>query len=193
MELFLPIYAHFIWRGPHRVTIKKWLQEPVPPEEVPAVLAVPVPKVTPPPPPWTDWEQVRQTREALQEHRFLLLHRPEHLNEVEQAQVATLLSSPVGPQLQVGRDCLVDWYLIWHDEQGQRRTLTEARSRYEAWQANGIYRAIPALRQVQQRVTPAKFEQLSQFLQQPEWEATNNGADRGQFFSPPFSLGFYSL
>lgn len=42
--------------GAHRVTIKKWLQEPVPPEEVPAVLAVPVPEVTPPPPPppWTD-------------------------------------------------------------------------------------------------------------------------------------------
>lgn len=136
---------------------------------------------------------MRQTREALQEHRFLLLRRPEHLNEVEQAQVAALLSSPVRPQLQVGRDCLVDWYLIWHDEQGQRRTLTEARSRYEAWQANGIYRALPALRQVQQRVTPAKFEQLSQFLQQPEWEATNNGAERaGRAFrqrqAPHFNL-----
>jgi len=179
--------------GAHRVTIKKWLQEPVPPEQEPAVLAVPVPEVTPPPSPWTDWEQVRQTREALQQHRFLLLRRPEHLNEVEQGQLAALLSSPVGPELQVGRDCLVDWYLIWQDEQGQRRTPAEARSRYEAWQTNQTYRAVPALSQIQQRITSAKFEQLSQFLQQPEWEATNNGAERaGRAFrhrqAPHFNL-----
>jgi hypothetical protein len=179
--------------GAHRVTVKKWLQEPVPSEEEPAVLAVPVPEVAAPPPPWTDWEQVRHTREALKEHRFLLLRRPEHLNEIEQAQMAALLASPVGPELQVGRDCLVEWYLIWQDEKGQRRTLPEARSRYETWQTSETYRAIPALRQVQQRVTPAKFDQLSQFLQQPEWEATNNGAERaGRAFrhrqAPHFNL-----
>jgi transposase len=165
--------------GVHRVTVKKWLQAPAPPEEEPAVLTVPVPEEAAPPAPWTDWEQVRQTREALQEHRFLLLRRPEHLNEIEQAQMAALLASPVGPELQVGRDCLVEWYLIWYDEKGQRRTPAEARSRYETWQTSETYRAIPTLRQVQQRVSPAKFDQLSQFLQQPEWEATSNGAERG--------------
>jgi hypothetical protein len=74
--------------GAHRVAIKKLLQEPAPPEAAPAVLSVPVPEIAPPPPPWTDWEQVRQTREALQEHRFLFLRWPEHLNEVEQGQLA---------------------------------------------------------------------------------------------------------
>jgi hypothetical protein len=129
----------------------------------------------------------------LKEHRFLLLRRPEHLNEVEQAQMAELLASPIGPELQIGRDCLVEWYLIWQDETGQRRTLTEARSRYETWQTSETYRAIPALRQVQQRVTSTKFDQLSQFLQQLAWEATNNGAERaGRAFrhrqAPHFNL-----
>ena len=164
--------------GAHRVTVKKWLQEPVPTDEEPAGLTVPVPEIAAPPVPWTDWEQVRQTREALKEHRFLFLRRPEHVNEIEQAQMAELLASPVGPELQVGRDYLLEWYLIWQDETGQRRTPAEARSRYETWQTRETYRAVPALRQVQQRVSPAKFDQLSQFLQQPEWEATNNGAER---------------
>lgn len=179
--------------GAHRVTIKKWLQEPVPPEEQPALLAIPVPDLSLPPAPWSSWEQVRQIREALQEHRFLLLRRPEQLNAEEQAQVAALLSSPVGAALQVGRDCLIDWYRIWMDEAGQRRTLAEAQTRYETWHTQEAYAVVPILHQVQRRVTSAKFVQLSQFLQQPEWEATNNGAERtGRAFrqhqAPHFNL-----
>jgi transposase len=179
--------------GAHRVTIKKWLQQPVPPEEEPVSPAVAVPEPPRPPAPWGDWEQVQQIREALQEHRFLLLRRPEHLNEEEQAQVTALLSSPVGAELQVGRSFLVDWYRIWKDEVGQRRTLAEAKVRYETWQTNEAYATVPVLHKVQDQVSSAKFEQLSQFLQQPEWEATNNGAERtGRAFrhrqAPHFNL-----
>jgi transposase len=179
--------------GAHRVTIKKWLQQPVPPVEEPVSPAVAVPEPPRPPAPWVNWEQVQQIREALQEHRFLLVRRPEHLNEEEQAQVAALLSSPVGAELQVGRSFLVDWYCIWKDEAGQRRMLTEAKTRYEMWQTNEAYTAVPMLHKVQGQVSPAKFEQLSQFLQQPEWEATNNGAERaGRAFrhrqAPHFNL-----
>jgi transposase len=179
--------------GAHRVTIKKWLQQPVPPVEEPVSPAVAVPEPPRPPAPWVNWEQVQQIREALQEHRFLLVRRPEHLNEEEQAQVAALLSSPVGAELQVGRSFLVDWYCIWKDEAGQRRMLTEAKTRYETWQTNEAYTAVPMLHKVQGQVSPAKFEQLSQFLQQPEWEATNNGAERaGRAFrhrqAPHFNL-----
>ena len=179
--------------GAHRVTIKKWLQEPVPPVEEPVSPAVSIPEPPRPPAPWTSWEQVQQIREALQEHRFLLVRRPEHLDEAEQAQVTALLSSPVGAELQVGRSFLVDWYRIWKDEAGQRRTLAEAQSRYEAWQTNETYAAVPTLHPLQRRVTPAKFEQLSHFLQQPQWEATNNGAERaGRAFrhhqAPHFNL-----
>lgn len=178
--------------GAHRVTVKKWLQEPVPAEDEPPAPTTLVAEAAAPPP-WTDWEQLRQTREALQQHRFLLLRRPEHLNETEQTQLAALLASPVGAELRIGRDCLLEWYLIWQDEQGQRRTPAEARKRYTIWQSSETYRAIPALHQVQQRVTRAKFDQLSQFLHQPGWEATNNGAERaGRAFrhrqAPHFNL-----
>ncbi len=132
-------------------------------------------------------------RESLQEHRFLLLRRPEHLTEEEQRHVAALLASPVGATLQVGRDCLVDWYRLWRDEQGQRRSPSEAQSRYEAWQTHPTYGAVPVLHKIQQQVTPAKFEQVSHFLRHPEWEATNNGAERtGRAFrhrqAPHFNL-----
>ncbi len=68
--------------------------------------------------PWTNWDEVRQVREALQEHRFLLLRRPEHLNVDQQAHVAALLASPLGSQLQVARDFLEGWYGLWRDEHG---------------------------------------------------------------------------
>jgi transposase len=181
--------------GVHRVTVKKWLQEPIPPEVEPTVLSIPTRADDQPlpPAPWTSWEQVKQIREALQEHRFLLLRRPEHLGEEEQTQVEALLASPVGPELQVGRACLTDWYLIWKNETGQRRTWAEAKTRYESWQTNATYAAVPHLHKIQHQMSPAKFEQLSRFLQQPEWEATNNGAERaGRAFrhrqAPHFNL-----
>lgn len=179
--------------GAHRVTVKKWLQSPPPPViELPPGQAA-APEVPLPPPPWHSWEQVQQVREALQKHRFLLVRRPENLGETEQAQVAALLASPVGAALQVGRDCLIDWYRLWRDEQGQRRTPAEAKNRYEAWQANATYGKVPVLHKLQLQITPAKFEQLSHFLRQPEWEATNNGAERtGRAFrhrqAPHFNL-----
>ena len=179
--------------GVHRVTVKKWLQSPVPAVIEPIPIAVAVLEVPVPPAPWSDWDQVQQVREALQQHRFLLLRRPEHLTDEEQGHLTALLTSPVGATLQVGRDCLIDWYRLWRDEQGQRRTPTEAKSRYAIWQTNPTYGAVPALHKIQQQVTPAKFEQLSHFLQQPEWEATNNGAERtGRAFrhrqAPHFNL-----
>jgi len=177
--------------GVHRFTVKKWLQLEAPAEpETPVCLPAteepaakteePVIDNSPPPPsaPWTSWEQVKQVREALQEHRFLLLRRPENLNEEEQAQVEALLSGPLGAELQVERDFVVDWYRIWKDETGQRRSVAEAKTRYEAWQTNKTYAAVSALHRVQLRFPLAKFEQLSPFLQQPAWEATNNGAER---------------
>src|SRR5438477_8911719 len=41
------------------------------------------PTVPPPPPPWASWEQVHAATEDLRTHRFLLLRRPEHLNDEE--------------------------------------------------------------------------------------------------------------
>lgn len=193
----------------HRVTVKAWLQqealsaldaEPTPPMVSDAVVDVELPvtsapaaPLAPPPAPWMSWDEVRHVREALQEHRFLLLRRPEHLNADQQAHVAALLASPVGSQLQVARAFLEGWYGLWRDETDQRRTLEEAQAHYVVWQTKAEYGTIAPLRRVQERMSVAHFEKLSQFLQHPAWEATNNGAERaGRAFrhrqAPPFNL-----
>jgi hypothetical protein len=146
-----------------------------------------------PPAPWSSWAEVRQVREALQEHRFLLLHRPEHLSPEEQEHVTALLGSPIGAALQLAYSFLTDWYQLWTDEGGQRRTWAEAQTRYEAWRTNATYGTVPLLRRAQERMTAPKFEHLAQFLHHPEWEATNNGAERaGRAFrhqqGPHFNL-----
>jgi transposase len=180
--------------GIHRVTVKSWLQQEPPPVEAegPAIAEQDT-KLPSPPAPWSSWDQVRQVREALQEHRFLLLRRPENLNSEDQAQVAVLLTSPIGAELQVLRSFLEDWYRLWKDKTGQRRDLEEARARYDAWRTDEAYRAVAQLRRVQQQMTDAKFDKLSQFLRHSAWEATNNGAERaGRAFrhrqAPHFNL-----
>ena len=182
--------------GLHRVTVKHWLLPGTTPAlkpEVPSDVAVGERgasvqaqvgssavslEPTPPPAPWRDWDQVRQVREALHEHRFLLLRRPDHLDPDQQGQVAALLASPL-TELSTAHTFLRDWYALWKDEQGQRRTVAEARTRYETWRNNLTYLALPPLRRVLARMSDAHFERLSAFLQQPHWEATNNGAERG--------------
>lgn len=174
--------------GLHRQTVKSWLAlESLPAGAPPVVppgqpLATPLPLTldeTPPPAPWRSWADVRQVREDLKEHRFLLLRRPDHLTREEEAIVATLLGSSVGPHLQVAYQFVQDWYAFWRDEQGARRTPEEACSRYQAWQGRAAYRALSPLRRVLERVTEAQFTKVSHFLHHAHWEATNNGAERG--------------
>jgi hypothetical protein len=111
----------------------------------------------------------------------------------EREQLAELLNSPVGPELDTVRCFLVDWYEIWRDEEGRRRSLEDAQAHYETWRTNPAYRPVSKLKRVQERMTASKFERLSQFLRHPEWEATNNGAERtGRTFrhrqAPHFNL-----
>jgi transposase len=179
--------------GLHRITVKRWLAQE--PPAATATLAMPADSahLIPPPAPWSDWDQVSQVREALQEHRFLLLRRPENLDIEQQQQVAALLASPVGTRLQVARSFLEDWYRLWKDEGGARPALADAQARYETWRTNPTYGAVSQLRRVQQQMTSPKFEHLSQFLRGLGWEATNNGAERaGRAFrhrqAPHFNL-----
>jgi len=178
--------------GIHRITVKRWLEQAPPPEPIDTPSLDEQQQRPPPPEPWSSWDEVNETREALREHRFLLLHRPENLTTEEQEQVDALLGSPVGQQLHVVRSFLVEWYQLWTDD-GQRRTLDEAKARYEAWRNSATYQAVSHLQRAQQRMTACKFEGLSQFLRDPEWEATNNGAERaGRAFrhrqAPHFNL-----
>jgi hypothetical protein len=146
-----------------------------------------------PPAPWTSWAEVRQAGADLAACRFLLLRRPEHLTAAEQARLAALLARPPIAPLRVARAFLLDWFAIWRADGGRRRRLDDARERWGQWRANPAYRQVAPLRRVQQHVDEARFTKLSQFLRQPAWEATNNGAERrGRAFrhqqAPHFTL-----
>jgi hypothetical protein len=185
--------------GLHRVTVSRWLKtapvavasmapdldegpssEDVRPGEDLTVTALTAEEVqaAPPPAPWTSWAEVWQVREALKEHRGLLLRRPDHLSTEQQGTVTMLVTGPLTDLVGVARRFLLDWYALWRTEDGQRRPLAEAQERYELWRANPDYHALAPLRKVQDLLTPARFTKLSQFLRHPHWEATNNGAER---------------
>jgi lambda repressor-like predicted transcriptional regulator len=168
--------------GLHRVTVGRWVQEaalaaPVLDAEL-STTPPPIQSAPPPPAPWESWTQVRQVHETLHQHRFLFSRRPEHLNDEERAQVLALLNSPIGPQLQAVRAFVTDWYALWHDETGQRRTWDEAQRRFNDWRTQAAYLALPPLHRFFYRMTDSHFEKLSQFLRNPDWEATNDGAER---------------
>jgi len=107
--------------------------------------------------------------------------------------VEALLVSPVGPTLTVARDFFTDWYTLFKDEEGQKRSLNEAQARYALWRQDERYAALAPLRRALTHITPERFVHLSQFLRHPSWEATNNGAERaGRSFrqrqGPHFNL-----
>jgi hypothetical protein len=171
--------------GSSPTTVCQWLREAPPamtPTDVTRLIALAVAQeaaaLPPPPTPWTSWEEVRQTRQALTDARALLLRRPDHLAPDEQAQVERLLAGPVGDQLEVARAFLLDWYAIWWDEQGERRDCDDASVRYQRWHEDARYRAVLPLARVQRQLGPTHFDRLSPFLREPTWEATNNGAER---------------
>ncbi len=183
--------------GFNRRTVTAWLRRevPAPSASAPAALPVGSRAADPPPPaPWTSWDEVRRVREQVTRSRSLILRRLEHLTAEEQVRLQELLDdSLAGGDLRVARAFLVEWYRVWREETGQRRSPEEARSRYERWRADAAYARLAPLRRVQQSVDPGRFERLSCFLHHPSWEATSNGAERmGRTFrhrqGPHFNL-----
>lgn len=166
-------------------TVGTWLRETPPavdPEAEAALSATAVAQeaeaLAPPPAPWARWEEVRQVRRGLTAARYLLLRRPDHRTSEEQGQIATLLAGPRGERLGGARACLLAWYAIWRDEQGQRRTRDDARARHRCRHEHPTYRTVLPLARAQRQRDPAHFERLSHFLDEPTWEATNTGAKR---------------
>ena len=70
-------------------------------------------------------------REALKEHRGLLLRRPDHLTAEQQDTLNALVAGPLGDLVGVARRFLLEWYALWRTEEGHRRLLAEAQERYE--------------------------------------------------------------
>jgi transposase-like protein len=162
-------------------TVRAWLRQAVPASAAPneLLLLPPALEEAPPPAPWSSWAEVRRVREDLKLGRGLLLRRPDHLTADEQRQLQAVLDGPAGGEIRLARAFLLDWYAIWRDTHGQRRRPAEARAHYERWRAEPTYARLAPLRRVQQRIDDACFQRLSQFLRNPSWEATNNGAERG--------------
>src|SRR5207245_5943823 len=109
----------------------------------------------------------------------LFLHQPDHLTAEEHLTLAGLLAGPVGPPLNVARTFLEAWFAIWQDDDGQRRSSADAELRYQAWHEDAAAAKVASLRRQQQHLDADHFMRLSAFLHNPEWEATNNAAERG--------------
>lgn len=143
--------------------------------------------------PWENWDEVGEFGQALLTDQFLLARRLEHLRKAELQRLNKLLGHRGSEKLRLARGFVNEWYTLWRDETGRRRSPEEALARYEAWQGNEGYRTLTPLKRIQAKIDHRRFEQLSQFLLDPRWEATNNGAERmGRQFrhaqSPHFGL-----
>jgi hypothetical protein len=168
--------------GVNHGTVRQWLKLPPPDAATIAELSSTtdvLPIVEPPPLPWHDWEEVRRVREDLRLYRTLFLHQPENLTSEERQKLADLLTGPVGGELRVARTFLEEWFAIWQDDFGQRRTCEHAQRRYEIWQTDAEAAKVVPLRRQQQHLDLNHFIRLSAFLQNPAWEPTNNAAERG--------------
>ena len=168
--------------GVNHGTVRQWLKLPPPDAATIAELSSRtdvLPIVEPPPLPWHDWDEVRRVREELRLYRTLFLHQPENLTTEERQKLADLLTGPVGGQLRVARTFLEEWFAIWQDDFGQRRSREQAERRYEIWQTDAEAAKVVPLRRQQQHLDLDHFIRLSAFLQNPAWEPTNNAAERG--------------
>jgi hypothetical protein len=130
------------------------------------------------PSPYSSWEEVRKVRNLLWDVRYVILRRPEHLTEKDQEKLGFLFESPVGEEVQLLRGFLEEWYLLFYDEQRNRRTLEEAKERYYRLKDNPDYQKLEHLGGLQARFCEEHFQKVSCFLKQGDWEATNDGVER---------------
>jgi hypothetical protein len=168
--------------GVNHGTVRQWLKlTPPDPATIAELSDTPdlLPKLEPPPLPWQDWAEIRRVREDLWLDRTLFLHRAENLTAEEQQKLAGLLDGRIGSELRVARTFLEEWFAIWEDELGQRRTPSEAERRYQIWRTDTEAAKIAPLRTQQQHLDLDHFRRLSAFLQNRVWESTNNAAKRG--------------
>jgi hypothetical protein len=108
-----------------------------------------------------------------------VLSRPDHLRPEDREKLELLFESPVvGEQVRLLRSFLEEWYLLFHDKQGERRTFPEAKERCERLKNDLSYQTQKHLARLQARVDEEHFLKICRFLEQDQWESTNNGAER---------------
>lgn len=183
--------------GHSRNTIKRWLRGEIPKEIAQAEFPTQwmleeilgegggaskheeeQPLIPEAPSPWSSWEEVRKVRNLLWDVRYVILRRPEHLTEKDREKLRLLLQSPVGEEVRLLRGFLEEWYSLFYDEQHNRRTLEEAKERYDRLKDNPDYQKLEHLAGLQARFCEEHFQKVSCFLEHEGWEATNNGVER---------------
>ena len=181
--------------GHSRNTIKRWLRGEIPKEVSEGELSTEwmleeilgeggaseqeeEPLIPEAPSPWSSWEEVHKVRNLLWEVRYIILRRPEHLTEKDREKLGFLLESPVGEEVRLLRSFLEEWYLLFYDERRNRRTLEEAKERYDRLKNNPDHHKLEHLAGLQARFCEEHFQKVSCFLEHEEWEATNNGVER---------------
>ncbi len=90
-----------------------------------------------PPGPWCSWEEVRRFAQTLTAQRYLLVRRQEHLRAEEKERLGSLLGHTNAAKLKIARDFLLEWYALFRDERGRKRSLEETWDRYRRWQGKG--------------------------------------------------------
>jgi hypothetical protein len=163
--------------GRSRNTVKAWLKLPLRPGQEEKARVV---KDSPerPPWPWHSWEEVHQFRQQLQERKYLLMHRGDHLTSEEQKQIQELLAFPASVPLRAAQQFLSSWFNIFWTEDGKRQTIEEAKRRFQSLRELWIAPTLKPLLSIQKQMTEEHFQKLKPFLEHPEWESTNNGAER---------------
>ncbi len=78
----------------------------------------------------------------------------------------------MGEALRRARDFLEEWYGFWRTADGGRPALDDT------WRGNAADHALPPLKRLLERIDEEHFAHVSRFLENPRWEATNNGAER---------------
>jgi hypothetical protein len=182
--------------GHSRNTIKRWLRGEIPKEIAKAEFPTEwmmeeilgeggaceqeeEPLIPEAPSPWGSWEEVRKVRNLLWDVRYIILRRPEHLTEKDREKIEMLFKSPVGGEVRLLRSFLEEWYSLFYDEHRRnRRTLEEAKERYDRLKDNPDYQKLEHLGGLQARLCEEHFQKVSRFLEHEEWEATNNGVER---------------
>jgi hypothetical protein len=90
-----------------------------------------------------------------------------------------LINSPVGESMATIARFALDWYDIWHcQDTMQRRHPEDAERRWKIFSGTKKFLTFGSLRKFQQTLTDTAFFKLSEFLHNPRWESTNNGAER---------------
>lgn len=149
---------------------EEWQQAPA---REPALVVEPEP-----PPGWSSWEEVRSFRENLQKYRYALSTRRSNLTAEQSDALVQLFATPLGPPLKAAHEFAQSWYLVFRDDAGRPRSVSDARQNYETLRVSPAGKALAPVRRVQARMTDAHFDLLCTFLANDRWQATNNAAER---------------